>query len=385
LTKYFALDIITAADLTTTSGLSDRSFGCIYIENSKGRRRKEMRRFAFIVHLRSLDDIAHVLPLPNVLVTKILRRPILWILSHLRGRWGFMIRSKFSVNKEVEGHIIVIWLTGSQITSGQSFVKKRILETVLYAQDELKCDVIGLGALTASVTNAGQWLIEQPGIRSLITHGDSYAVNLVLEGISEITNRKAISLLHSVVAIVGATGIIGEALSRALSSRTGELILVGRRIDKLKEIQTVIQQGNRNITTDVGEVARADIVITATSSPDALISAKHLKKGAIVYEVAQPRNVNNRVVLERPDVLVVDGAYAKVPKSIKFWWMSLPPQCTFGCMAETILIAMNSSLESHRVGRIDLGFVKTIGELGQKYGFGHAEFTSFNRKIKLKD
>ncbi|MBU3934506.1 hypothetical protein KKC00_00860 [Patescibacteria group bacterium] len=343
-----------------------------------------MKRFAFIVHLRDLNDIAHVIPfVPNALITKVLRHPILWLLSHLRGRFGFMIRSRFPVNKEVEGHIIVIWLTGSQIMSGNAFARKRILEAVLYAQNKLECNIIGLGALTASITRAGQWLVEQPGIKSMITHGDSYAVALALEGIFKIADGKKINLAQSTVAIVGATGIIGEALSRVLSDKVGELILVGRRIERLKEVEDAVRQGNAIIVTTMNlkDIVRADIVITATSSPDALISIDYLKEGAIVYEVAQPRNVSKMVAEQRSDIMVIDGCYAKVPESIIFWWMSLPPHCTFGCMAETMLLTMNGSLESHRVGRIDLGFVKNIKELGQKYGFGHAEFSSFNKKL----
>ncbi len=342
------------------------------------------KKFAFIVHLRSLDDIAYVIPfMPKFIITRIFRRPILWLFRKLRGRWGFAVRSRFSVNEEMEGYIILIWLTGSQMMSGQGFVRERILEVVLYAQDELECEVIGLGALTASVTKAGNWLIDQPGIKpeTVITHGDSYAVSLTLEGVSEIA-RKFDGLSRSTVAIVGATGIIGEALSRALSGKARELILIARKREKLERLQNSLL-GRASIDTQIQAVKEADIVITATSWPESLINSEDLKEGAVVYEVSQPRNVPKKVLYERPDVLVIDGAYAQVPPDVKFWWMSLPRHSTFGCMAETMITALaNGSIErKHRVGQIDLEFVEKMRELGKKYGFGHAEFTSFNKEI----
>ncbi len=340
------------------------------------------KRFAFIVHLRTIDDIAHTLPVPNIIITKVLRRPILWLLSKLSGRAGFMVRSKFPVNHNIEGYIIVIWLTGAQIMSGNSFARKRVLEAVLYAQNNLKCDVIGLGALTASITSAGRWLAEKEEVKSTITHGDSYATALSIDGILRIASQQGFVLENSSMAIVGATGIIGEALSRFFAVKVGKLILVGKRKERLKKIAEEYENEASVVATDELErICEADIVITATSSSDAIIESENLKSGAVVYEVAQPRNVSRSVKEERKDVIIVDGAYARVPETIKFWWMSLPPQKTFGCMAETILLTLNG-INGHRVGAVDLDFVKEIEKMAEKNGFSHAEFTSFNEPLK---
>jgi len=346
-----------------------------------------MRKFAFIVHLREIKDIAYTLPIPNFIVTKILRRPILWLFWKLRGRWGFMVRSKFRVDSETEGYILVIWLTGNQMmgVGRNSLVRNRILETVLYAQNKLNCEVIGLGALTASVTSAGQWIANQDEVKASITHGDSYAVALALEGIGKIAKRKKMKLSQSTVAIVGATGVIGEALSRVLALHIGKLILIARRSNKLMAIKKAIDRYPRNhsevsIATSIEKAKEADIVITATSWPEALIKDGHLKQGTVIYEVSQPRNVPKSIIKERPDVLVIDGAYARVPERINFWWMSLPPHITFGCMAETIIQTMTNGHIDH-VGRIDLQFVKEIKQIGKECGFGHAELTSFNQRI----
>lgn len=341
-----------------------------------------MRKFAFIVHLRGIEDITHTIPfIPSWVVTKVLRWPILWLMWHLNGRLGFMVRSTFEVSNDVQGHIIVIWLTGHQIAGAKNGqVKRRIMDAVLYAQNKLGCEVVGLGALTASVTKAGTYIAHHKEVRCAITHGDHHAVGLAIEGIERIARERFDSNLSDLtVNVIGATGIIGNALARALIPLAGQLILTGRKKHKLAQFASLC---NVIISEDIADVRKADIVVTATSSPDALIKSEHLKKNAVVYEVSQPRNASRQVTKEREDVLVIDGSYAKVPDGVRFWWMSLPPQHTFGCMAETIMQCLEGDRE-HHVGAIDLSYMKEVSRRAQKYGYVHAPFTSFNREVNL--
>jgi fatty aldehyde-generating acyl-ACP reductase len=342
-------------------------------------------KFAFLVHPRDISDISETIPIPIKLVF-LLRKIILWAFSRLSGRVGFIVKDKFQIGENgnmTKGHIIIILLTAQQMVENPRRARERILEATIHAQEKLGCEIVGLGALTASVTETGKWLARQPEVRATITHGDHYAVALAIQGIEKITSLKEISLKDISIAIVGATGIIGGGLSEYFSGKVRELILIGRRekncLRKMAEKDSSII-----VTTEIEAVKKADIVVTATNSPTAIISSEHLKEGAIVYEVAQPRNVSEETAFGRPDILVIDGSYARVPDYIKFFWMTLPPQKTFGCMAETTISAIKGINGQHRVGSIDLSFVEVISKAGEEEGFGHAEFTSFNKPIQIK-
>ena len=343
-----------------------------------------MKKFAFIVHLREIEDIAYTIPLiPAWIITKLLRRPILWLMRKLPGRLGFMVRSKFKVDDVTHGYIIIIWLTGHQMVTKNhnSWVRSRILDAILYAQNKLGCSVVGLGALTASVTSGGKWVASHPEIKCAITHGDHHATGLAIEGIERLAEEKCGAMLSKLtINLIGATGIIGDALSRALIPLTGKLILTGRKKGKLAKYSNL---PNVAISDDINDAISADIVITATSWPDALIKPEHLKRGAIVYEVSQPRNVSPQVTEKRKDVLIVAGSYARVPENINFWWMSLPHHHTFGCMAETIMQCLEGD-SNHHVGAIDFSFLEEVKRRAQSYGFTHADFTSFNTPISIK-
>ena len=133
-------------------------------------------------------------------------------------------------------------------------------------------------------------------------------------------------------------------------------------------------------TLDIEDISEADIVVTATSWSKTIIQGYHLKEGAVVYEISQPRNVSKSILLERPDVTVIDGARVKVPDGIKFWWMNLFPHVTFACMSETMMQALEKDFNSH-IGEIDPKFVKETERRAKMYGFSHAPFTSFNKPL----
>ncbi|MEK7120234.1 MAG: hypothetical protein AAB824_01710 [Patescibacteria group bacterium] len=343
-----------------------------------------MRKMAFLVHLRDIEDLAHVLPLPKFLFGKILRRPLLSLFWKLKGRNGFSVVSKFHVNSEADGHIILIWLTGAQVMdpSKNKMVRKRILEATLYAQNRLGCSVVGLGALTASVTKSGEWLAQAPEVKVAITHGDSYAAALAIQGVNDVIQKISLPKKDSVLAVVGATGIIGKTVSLALAPNFDKLILIGRDTFRLKTLQEEAQKCGCQVVidSDLIQVRNADIVITATSAPKAIIKPEHLKQNAVVLEVSQPRNVSPALIKQRPDILLIDGSIASVPSNVKFWWMSLPPYHTFGCMAETVLQTIAND-NNHHVGKVDPLFMDIVMERGRDFGFPAAPFTSFGKSI----
>jgi len=343
-----------------------------------------MKKFAFLIHLRTIGDLTIAFPWLPKFAVPVLRPFVLHRFERLKGNAGFMLRSNFEVRNNAEGHILLMLLTGEQVASTKRAHKNRarILETALYAQNELKCDIVGLGSLTASVTDAGQWLTKQKELTIPITHGDHYTVAVANEGVKKVAQKTGLNLAEAKVAILGATGIIGKGLTHQLAPLVKNLILVGRNSKKLEELKSKTESwGSRPVTTlNVQNVDKADIIITATSWPEALIKPIHLKENAIIYEVSQPRNASRLILKERPDVLIVDGAYVAIPRDIKFWWMGRPPQTSFACMVETMMQAMEGDLKSH-VGDVDPVFVEEVRRRAEKYGFAHAQFTSFNRII----
>jgi len=277
------------------------------------------------------------------------------VMARLSGRLGYSICEKINVYNKANVYLLALALKGHQIASNNlkdlKMVRERILEAVYFSQDYLNAEVIGLGALTASVTNGGSWLISRNKIKSNITHGDTYATFISVEGIKKIIALSRV--LNPTIAIVGAYGIIGTALCKILSNDY-ELLIMGRNKMKLECLHKTIG-GKGIITTDMKAIKRADIVVTATSHPEALIESEHLKNGAIIYDIAQPANISKKLLKERPDILRIDGALVKIPRINITFDMRTGKGHTFACLAETILMTLED-IKGHHVGQIDLNY-----------------------------
>jgi len=336
-----------------------------------------VKRFVFLIHPRDGKDVGRV---KRLLWTKILPEKIV---EKILFRLPPVICSRFNVFNKTEGFLVAVPLTARQMLGlPLEFVRKRILEAALFAQNKLGAELIGLGALISSMTRKGIWLSKRAEIEVPVTHGDSYAVGVTIEAIEKITSLVG----NSVIGIVGAYGLIGSALARLLHKKSLELVLVGRNEVKLKrlekELKKINSQNRPVISKWIVDINKADIVITTTNASDAILKPEYLKPNAIIYDIAQPRNVSFQLLKERPDVIYIDGGLANINGINLGFKMGTPQGATFSCLAETILQALEDDKESH-VGEISLGFVKEVRYRAEKYGFSHAEFTCFGKPIPI--
>jgi predicted amino acid dehydrogenase len=131
----------------------------------------------------------------------------------------------------------------------------------------------------------------------------------------------------------------------------------------------------------------ADLVVAVSSAKDSIIFPQDLKSGAVVCDVARPRDVSVDVVKERDDVLVIEGGVVEVPGDVDFHFtFGFPPKTAYACMSETMILALEGTYEPYTLGRdLTVEQVQHIGELAKKHGFKLAGFRSFERAITEDD
>jgi len=280
---------------------------------------------------------------------------------------------------ETKGHILGILMNAKEMmNSSREIVRKKIFDIALFAQEELSVEIMQLGALTTSVTNGGKWLVKQNEYKGFVTHGDSYTAAVTCQ-----TVEKALNILNKkpndqVISIVGAYGIIGEAVSKILVPKFKNSILIGRRSDKLKELEKKVN-GNYKTTTDL-ETRDADIIVTATSHPTALLNSEHLKENAIIVDVSQPPNLNIEICKKRPDIIRIDGGFVNHPEKYRFFIPEMPEGKCFSCMAEVIMQAMENERNNY-IGSINLEHLYKTVSWGKKYKFILKDLTNFGKPI----
>ena len=350
-------------------------------------------KFAFMIHPRIIDDfgrrVGKVLRIGEELGMKITpKRPSNWVLKHLKGRMGYTVCSHFDVfGGKAEGYIVAVLLTGRQmIELDHHLVERRIIDAVLFTQDQLGAERIGLGVYTAPMTRNGLAVVRHPGIKAKITHGDALSAASAVSIVKECARLKGIDIATTTLAVVGGYGIVGRASALLLAELNPRaMILTGHNHNKLAVVSRELSncfQGEIICSADNSAIRNADIVILTTTSDRYIVGPKDLKKNAVVVDMAQPHNMSQEVCNQRPDVLRVDGGYMSIADINLRFKMGPPRGTTFACLTETIVGTLSGD-QDHHVGPVDMTFARSIMPLANSLGFDVAPLTNFSRPIDL--
>jgi fatty aldehyde-generating acyl-ACP reductase len=340
-----------------------------------------LERFAFVFHPLSVRDFARKFPLlahvPPVLVERAFAAVPPFHVAHIRG-----VRSTTGVT--AEGDFVGLPLTPRLLLERPwEWVRPRIVRAARKAE-ELGAKIVGLGAFTKVVGDRGVSVAEALSIP--VTTGNSYTAASSVEGALLAARHMGVDPAAATAVVVGATGSIGRAVSALLADVVGRLVLVARQEGPLREFadeltgRAAAVEGTTDLLRAVGE---ADIVLTVSSAPGVLLEPAHLRSGAVVCDVARPRNVSRRVYEERDDVLVIDGGVIEVPGEVDFGFdFGFPPRTAEACIAETMILALERRYECFTLGAdIDIARVREIARLASKHGFRVAGFRRFERAL----
>jgi fatty aldehyde-generating acyl-ACP reductase len=341
-----------------------------------------MNNFAFMIHpIEAQKDVARKFPLLGKLPPGIIHYfsrffpPV--YLGHCVG-----IRSEAS-GKEIEGWLIACPVTPQRMLELPLPVAyNKIVQTGRLAE-RLGARLLGLGAFTSVVGDAGLTVSRRLSIP--VTTGNSLTIAVAVQAALEGARRMDLDPGHCTAAIVGASGAIGQACAQLLARSVPRLVLIGRQKAHLQQVeQQVASIGAATvIATDLAAIQQADIVLAVTSAVEPIVKPGHLKPGAVVCDVARPRNVSRCVADQRDDVLVIEGGVMDVPGDPDLGFnFGFPPGKAYACMAETMLLALEERYECFTIGKeISLERVDEIAQLAARHGFRLSGFRSFERVV----
>ena len=249
--------------------------------------------------------------------------------------------------------------------------------------EKLGARILGLGAFTSVVGDAGVTIARALDIP--VTTGDSYTVYIAVESLRAAAQAMDIPFDQATVSVVGATGAIGSTCAQLLAREASELLLIGRRPDALAAVRERCEGGRARLRTslEVNDIREADLILTVSSSIGPLIKPEQLKPGAVVCDVARPRDVAASVAQVRDDVFVYDGGMVAVPGPVDFHFnFGFPPGMAYACMAETMALALEGRFEDYTLGKaIAVERVDEIAAMAARHGFRLAGFRSFERDV----
>lgn len=392
-------------------------------------------RFAFLIHALDLKSYHQF---DNSLLSFSEEE-----LEELTGRFGGMIQpfvaGKTRINsasgKMAYGEFIALPRTTDEFLQMSRKQSLDELKAAVSLARERGAKIVGLGAFTAVASMGGLYL-KNEGVP--ITTGNSYTVVSAVDAVNTATEKLQINRSGVTAAIVGAAGSIGRGISLLLSETVPRLILIGNpnnqtSSDRLHLVaaeiyryqSALLKQGRTlkpgsmghllqdcpelpgpdapmddfetfvdgeghkrgliEFSTDIDAVlARADLVISATSATEKVIHAGNLKTGAIVCDISRPANVSEEVDHARPDVLVIDGGVVEVPGLPSLGWdFGFEEGLAYACMAETMMLALEKQYKHYSLGSsgVNLESILRTRYLADEHGFKLANFRSFNRPL----
>lgn len=342
-----------------------------------------MERFAFILHPLRPSDFTRKYPFLKALPFRWVEEAFKYlpprVLSHITG-----IESR--TGAQAEGWFLAVPMT-PRVLLETPF--ERVLPRIVQAgrmAEELGARIIGLGAFLKVVGDRGVSVAR--ALRTPVTTGNSYTAGSALQGTLLAAARMGIRAEEAKATVIGATGAIGSVCARILARHVAEITLVARQVERLEALQEEITRSTParvHISTDSRQAVRdADMVIAVSSATDVLVEPEDLRSGAVVCDVARPRNVSAAVYEKRRDVLVIDGGVIRVPgDNVDFGFnFGFPPRHAEACIAETMILALEQRYECFTLGAdISVEQVEEITRLAHKHGFEVAGFRRFERAI----
>lgn len=352
------------------------------------------QKFAFIIHPLGTS---HLFKHPLLRFLKGYSKPIEPIVEELLALApGFFYGNIEGIvseknGKEVEGLIYTVTETPKKLMEKDaSTIYKKLVGLCRNASDK-GAGIIGLGAYTKIVGDAGVTVASQSPIP--VTTGNSlsacatlWAAKFALDKMNFV--KKKNGNYNGKVMVVGATGSIGAVSAKILAQEWDELVLVAPRAYKLLELKEEILEiaPNCNVqisTTSESHCSTSDLIITTTSSRGKkILNILDVKPGGIICDVSRPFDIKEEDALLRPDVMVIASGEVQLPGDIKMNVdIGLEGNIVYACLAETALLAMEGKLESFTLSR-NISYEKVLeidrmaGEHGVRLSsiMGHSGF-----------
>jgi predicted amino acid dehydrogenase len=351
-----------------------------------------INRFAFVIHPLNISFIhKHSLfrwsrYLPDSLVEAVAAYLPPMLVSRVTGA------QSAGTGQRVEGYLISLGATPRQMMSHSAQFTYRKLNQAARMAERKGAGIMGLGAFTSVVGDAGITVARES--RIAITSGNSLTVAATLEAAKQaVIKMGAQDLTRGKAMIVGATGSIGSICSRLLAQAIHDVVLVSIEPERLvslkRQIEEETPEATVTIATSAGDlVADCDLIVTATSAfGRRIIDITRCKPGAVICDVARPPDIGEAEAALRPDVLVIESGEVLIPGDIDFGYdIGLPPKVAYACLSETALLAMDGRFEDYTVGRdITIERVKEIYRLSKKHGFALADLRSFEKYLTDTD
>ncbi len=152
------------------------------------------------------------------------------------------------------------------LDEGNFFRVRHSIDKAIKVARFIGCEVIALGQYTSIVTRNATTL-DLPNIG--LTTGNSYTIALALEAIERAVPERGVEPAEATLAVVGASGNIGQTCAEILAPRFGETVLLGSSKPSAHRRLMVLQERlpRARVEGDRAALRQANVVLAAVNAP----------------------------------------------------------------------------------------------------------------------
>lgn len=314
---------------------------------------------AFLIHPMTIDDFSAVMRFRWLAPVRRARlvpdRAVRWLSRFVRPMKVDDIHPvRTADGRRARVYLLGVPLLPDQIRSEPDLAVRRAVQAAHLAEN-LGATVLGLGAFWSVVGHKG--LDVQSRSRIAITNGGAYTAGSVKMAIPLILARlrtRDVEPARATAAVVGANGVVGFGICRAVVGHVGRLIMVGTDEERLERSKELLQRRHPSAvihsTADLDALRDADVIFTATSDPAPVIFARHVREGCLILDLGRPADVDASVAAV-PRVEVIPGGILRLPGDPKARLdLGYGPGLVPACLAETVILALDRSYERASLG-----------------------------------
>ncbi len=346
--------------------------------------KKKISKFGFIVHCRKTSELRYVLAKYSLSPFALFPEKLL----KKRCLGSPYIEDIFTFRKVVSdkgaecmGKAFCIVQSPEQLLEDQTMSTELVKRACRMAQD-WGAEMIGLGALCAVVGARGVEAAQS--CSAAVTTGNSLTVYATIVCFEKIMEQLQTDPHSHKIVIVGFPGSIGLAITRILSSRGFNLVVVSRQNTRFLNRFLENMPSSIEVAKDLDEALKKSRVIFSATSAGNIIDPDRLLPGTVVFDIAQPKDVIYKKDC-RKDVLIIDAGLISLPGSTtdKYYYSGLGVNDIPSCLGETMTLTLEKRWEQFSMGRELLpDKVFEIGNLSASHGFIFDSFRSYQKPIK---
>ncbi len=384
----------------------------------------EPGRFCFLIHYTEEEDVLRSDPSFAAFSDEERANWMEWVKQVGPGFAWPVTGGKSRTGAKAEGMIMSVPLLPKDMMGKNRKAARQMIKSSAAMAADYGASRLGLGAFTSIVTNGGKSVAGQ-GVP--VTSGNTLTTVSGVTVLNRAARRVGIDPAEAHIVVVGATGAIGRLASMMLARQARKLTMVGNAgnvqakkfLDKVADEvvhalsveapmarsgglsdtvrRLMPKQGTdvvKGIANDFGQACTehgmsvpiqtttdleaaletADMVLVATSSDATFLDPTQLRPGTVVCDVARPANVTYADLSDR-GVLVFDGGLVAPPFELNLGpFQNLPGNLCWGCLGETMLLALAGETEDYSLGRdLSLAQADRMAELARLHGFEPAE------------